>query len=137
MNKTRSAYSRALGKRIPVEELPPTPEARARMERQRQKFLRTAGTETFARLPHDKTMKLYGKVGVAAMIILIHLDLLIFKSFGRNPVRLSNDKLATLGMSRSTKMRALRQLEAAGVIEAVQQGCESPLVTHLWHPLKP
>ena len=137
MDKTRYAYSRALGKQIPVTEIPPTPEALARMERQRQKYLRKAGMETFARLPHDKTMRLYGKVGVAAIIILIELDRLIFKSFGRNPVRLSNDKLAAIGMSPNGKMKGLRQLQAAGILKVAQKGCEAPLVTHLWHPLKP
>jgi hypothetical protein len=93
--------------------------------------------ETLARIPHDRGMKLYGRIDGAAWVVLLELDHLIFKSFGRNPVRLSNHALRAVGMSRDGKQAALRQLEAAGVITVVRQGRGSPLITHLWHPLKP
>jgi hypothetical protein len=82
-------------------------------------------------------MKLYKRIDGAAWVVLLELDRLIFKAYGRNPVRLANQGLAAVGMIRSTKLRALRQLQDAGVITVVQDGQCAPLVTHHWHPLKP
>ena len=82
-------------------------------------------------------MELFGHIDGAAWIILLELDRLIFKSFGRNPVHLTNQALEAVGMRRNSKWKALRQLEAAGVITVAREGREAPLVTHLWHPLKP
>jgi hypothetical protein len=93
-------------------------------------------TETFARLPHKRGMELYEHIGGAAWVILLELDRLIFKSFGRNPVRLANHNLEAVGISRNAKSKALRQLQDAGVIKVDQQGREAAVVTHLWHPLK-
>jgi DNA-binding transcriptional ArsR family regulator len=81
-------------------------------------------------------MELYGRIHGAAWIILLELDRLIFKSFGRNPVRLANHNLEAVGVSRNAKSKALRQLRDAGVITVNQQGREAAMVTHLWHPLK-
>jgi hypothetical protein len=92
--------------------------------------------ETFARIPHNKGMRLYGIDG-AAWVVLLELDRLIFKAYGRNPVKLGNESLKDIGMPRNTKWKALRQLQKAGVITVVQQGQEATLVTHHWHPLKP
>jgi hypothetical protein len=117
------------GRRIEVETLD-TGAAPARRKRAPAK-------ETFARIPHDRGMKLYGQVGGAPWIILLELDRLIFKSFGRNPVRLANQNLKAAGMSRTAKRKALRQLQDAEVITVVRQGREAVLVTHHWHPLKP
>jgi hypothetical protein len=116
------------GKRIEVETLETVaPPARPRRVRVK---------ETFARIPHQRGMELYGRIGGAAWVILLELDRLIYKSFGRNPVRLANHNLEAVGMPRNTKWKALRQLEAAGVIAVVQEGQEAALVTHNWHPLK-
>jgi hypothetical protein len=82
-------------------------------------------------------MKLYGRIDGAAWIILLELDRLIFKSFGQNPVRLTNQNLAAVGMPRNTKSKALRQLQDANVITVVRDGQAAALVTHLWHPIKP
>jgi DNA-binding transcriptional ArsR family regulator len=101
----------------------------------RRKRARTK--ETFARIPHESGMKLYGRIDGAAWIILLELDRLIYKSYGQNPVRLTNQNLAAVGMPRNTKSKALRQLEDAGVITVVQDGQAAALVTHLWHPAKP
>ena len=81
-------------------------------------------------------MELYGRIDGAAWVILLELDRLIFKSFGRNPVRLANHVLEAVGMSRNAKWKALRQLQDAGVITVAQRGRDAAVVTHLWHPLK-
>ena len=118
------------GRRIEVETLD-TAAPRARAHK------RTSAKETFAQIPHDRAMKLYGKINGAAWTILFELDRVIFKAYGRNPVRLTNQAFEAIGMVHSTKLRAPRQLEDAGVITVVRDGLEAPLITHLWHPLKP
>ena len=90
--------------------------------------------ETFARIPHERGLKLCGRIGAAAWVVLIELDRQIFKNH-KNPIHLPNKNLEAVGMSRSTKKRALRQLQDAGVVIVEQQGHEATLVTHLWHPL--
>ena len=122
------AYVVRHGKRIEVETVEATTAQQARRKRAQAK-------ETFARIPHERGMRLYGRIGGAAWVVLLELDRLIFKSYGKNPVRLSNYGLA--GMSRNAKWKALRQLEAAGVVTVERQGFESPLVTHHWRPIKP
>ena len=117
------------GRRIKVETITPAAPARQRK--------RARSRETFARIPHERGMKLYGRIDGAAWVILLELDRLMFKSFGGNPVRLTNQNLTIVGVSRDAKRKALRQLKDAGVITVVQQGREAPLVTHLWHPMKP
>jgi hypothetical protein len=117
------------GRRIEVETLeiaaPPTRRKRVRIE------------ETFARIPHKRGIALHGRISASAWIVLLELDRLIFESYGCNPVRLTNQALEAVGMSRSTKLKALRQLEEVGVVTVVQDGHEASIVTHLWHPLKP
>jgi hypothetical protein len=98
---------------------------------------RAPARATFAKIPHIRAIQLYGKIDGAAWIVLFELDRLIFKAFGRNPVRLTNQAFEAIGMVRSTKLKALRQLEDAGVITVVRDGFKAPLVAHLWHPLKP
>jgi hypothetical protein len=96
---------------------------------------RARTTETFARIPHQRGLQLYGHIGGAAWVVLIELDRLIFKAGGRNPIRLTNQNLQAIGMSRSTKVKALRQLQNAGVITIKLQGREAVIVTHLWYPV--
>ena len=83
------------GKRIEVETLETVaPSARRR---------RVRVEETFARIPHQRGMELYGRIDGAAWVILLELDRLIFRSFGQNPVRLTNQALKAVGMSRNAK----------------------------------
>jgi hypothetical protein len=117
------------GKRIEVETLE-TGAAPARRKRAPTKG-------TFAKIPHDRGIALFGRIDGAAWVILLELDRLIFKSFGQNPVRLTNHTLKAVGMPRNSKWKALRQLEDAGVITVARDGRKAPLITHLWHPLKP
>jgi hypothetical protein len=96
---------------------------------------RARALETFARIPHERGLQLYGRIDGAAWVVLLELDRLILKSRGRNPVPLTNKNLQAIGVPRNTKARALRQLQDAGVITFEQQGREAPLVTHLWYPV--
>lgn len=89
-------------------------------------------TETFARIPHDRALALYPLVGKAAFAVLIELDRLVFKTH-RNPVRFSSNRLTKLGIRRDKRARALRQLEAAGIISVEPSGRGSPpWVTYHW-----
>jgi hypothetical protein len=92
--------------------------------------------ETFARIPHDKGLALYwSRIGRGAWAILIELDRLILKAGGRNPVLLWSRELRDAGVTKQTRARALRELQAAGVVEVEQRGKGlSPWVTHLWYP---
>jgi hypothetical protein len=90
-------------------------------------------TETFARIPHDKGLAL--DVPGAAWRILIELDRLILKAGGRNPIPLSSKRLRTIGLNSGTRMRALRRLEAAGVILVKRRARgHGPWVFHTWYP---
>ena len=92
-------------------------------------------TETFARIPHDRAIELYRhKIGEPAWAVLIELDRLVLKQRGKNPVRFWSPKLRTAGLTARTRARALRRLEAAGVIKIERRGKGlSPWVTHLWY----
>ena len=94
---------------------------------------RLRATETFARIPHDKGLAL--NVSGTAWRVLIELDRLILKAGGRNPVPLSSKRLRAIGLKAGTRMRALRQLEATGVILIKRRGRgHSPWVFHTWYP---
>jgi hypothetical protein len=95
-------------------------------------------TETFARIPHDRAIELYRhKIGGPAWVVLIELDRLVLKQRGKNPVRFWSPRLRAAGLIARTRMRALRQLEAAGVVKIEWRGKGlSPWVTHLWYPLQ-
>jgi hypothetical protein len=118
------------GRRIEINtiELPTAPGRRQK---------RASTEETFARIPHERGMKLYKHINRAAWVILLELDRLIFKSFGHNPVLLGNQNLKAVGINRKTKWTALRELQTAGVITVEQQGQGAALVTHHWYPIKP
>jgi hypothetical protein len=92
-------------------------------------------SETFARVLHDRAAELYPhRVGGAALQVLIELDRLILAQRNRNPVKLWSPRLHSMGIVKHTRTRALRQLEAAGVIKVEQRGDGlAPLVTHLWY----
>jgi hypothetical protein len=94
--------------------------------------------ETFARIPHDRGLELCRlQLSWAAWAVLIELDRLILKARGQNPIRLWSSRLRALGVIGRTRMRALRQLHAARVIQLEQRGKGlSPRVTHLWYPVQ-
>jgi hypothetical protein len=92
--------------------------------------------ETFVRLPYHRITQAYGKLSAAALHVMIELDHQHFKGFGKNPVTLTNQtELATMGMHRYTKARALRQLRDAGLVSYTQTGQQAYIVTLTWHPV--
>jgi hypothetical protein len=93
--------------------------------------------DLFARVPYDKALALYPhKLAPAAWHVLIELDRVVFRR-RQNPVRFDCPRLSSAGMSTHTRSRALRQLEAAGVVKVTSRGPGlSPWVTHLWYPLR-
>ena len=92
-------------------------------------------TETFARIPHDRALALYRQIGGPAWVLLFELDRLILKGRGRNPVKLSSARMNAAGLGRHSRKRALRQLEAVGVIQVERCGKgQRPWVVHLWFP---
>jgi hypothetical protein len=94
---------------------------------------RPRATETFARIPHDKALAL--KISGTAWHVLIELDRIILKAGGKNPVRFWSPRLRAVGIAKHTRIRALRQLEAAGVILIRQNPKgKGPWVFHTWYP---
>jgi hypothetical protein len=93
-------------------------------------------TETFARIPHDKALELYRhRLSSAAWAVLIELDRIILKGRGQNPVRFWSPRLRKAGIKRSARARALRELEAVGVILVRWKAKGlSPWVFHTWYP---
>jgi hypothetical protein len=92
-------------------------------------------TETFARIPHDRALALYRQIGGPAWVLLFELDRLILKGRGRNPVTLSSARMNAAGLGRHSRKRALRQLEAVGVIRVERRGKgQCPWVTHFLFP---
>jgi hypothetical protein len=99
---------------------------------------RTKARETFARFPHDRALALYRRIGGAPWAVLVELDRAILRNRGRNPIPLPSRNLRVAGVDSSTKCRALRKLEAAGIIRTHKQGHgRYLLVTHLWYPIQP
>jgi hypothetical protein len=111
----------------------PTQRSHARARQQRAR-----ATETFARIPYDRALELYQRrISGSAWVVLVELDHIILSQHSKNPVLFWSPKLKALGLTEHTRQRALRQLEAAGVIKIEPRGEGlAPLVTHLWHPLK-
>src|SRR5262249_44917652 len=100
---------------------------------------RQRSVETFARIPHDRALELYRRhpISGVAWVVLIELDRLILKHRGQNPVRFVSSRLCAVGLNSHTRVRALRQLEAAGVVEIGRRGRGlGPWVAHLWYPLR-
>jgi hypothetical protein len=53
-----------------------------------------------------------------------------------NPIQLTSNRLRQLGISRWQKLRALKILEACGLVSVDRRPGGNPLVTLLWLPLK-
>jgi hypothetical protein len=92
-------------------------------------------TETFARIPHKRGLELYRHVGGPTWAVLIGLDRMILAGRGKNPVTFWSRRLNAAGLTAGARRRALRPLEAVGVLEIEwrKQGL-SPRVRHLWYP---
>lgn len=95
---------------------------------------RPRAKETFAMIPHDRAMALCPRLSGAAWLLLIELDRAHLKGRCRNPIQLPGARLKAAGLSRHSRQRALRRLEAAGVIRIEQRGRgRNPWVEHLWY----
>ena len=95
---------------------------------------RSRTDETFARIPYHRVTQAYGKLSAAALHVVIELDHQHFQTH-ENPVRLSNQTaLAAMGMHRSTKGKALRELRDVGLISFTQVGQGAFMVTLSWYP---
>jgi hypothetical protein len=102
----------------------------------RRPAIPTKEKETFAPIPHDYAVELYRhNVGGAAWSVMIELHRMIFAARGKNPVGFWSPRLRAAGLTARTRARALRQLEAAGVVEVEWRGRGlSPKVRHLRYP---
>jgi hypothetical protein len=90
---------------------------------------------SYALVPHDFALALYRwKIGNVGWLLWFEIDQLVFKA-RRNPVKFTNERWQSIGGSRSAKLRALRRLEAAGVIKVSVRQNRAPTVTCLWRPL--
>jgi hypothetical protein len=96
---------------------------------------RPLSDETFVRIPYRRVTELYGRLSAASYAVLIELDHQHFKARGKNPLKLTNQTdLAAAGMPRNTKARALRELQAVGLITLQKEGKGAFVVTLSWHP---
>jgi hypothetical protein len=96
------------------------------------KRVRPARPEAFVKLPYERTLAAAGRLGNAPLAVLVELAYQAFKTH-RNVVPLANAALRSVGVSRLAKLRALRQLEASGLVAVGRRGKgRSPLVTRLW-----
>ena len=86
----------------------------------------------FVMLPYEQTLAAAGPMKCAVLAVLIELAHQMFKT-KKSEVMLSNAVLRSVGISHWAKLRALRQLEAAGMIKVTWFGeRRSPRVTILW-----
>ena len=93
---------------------------------------RLAMDVTYACIPHEVGQQLAKHMTPTMFAVLVELDRLIFEGFGQNPVKLTNYNLK---LRRRRKPRALRRLEALGVISVEWNGRGAPIVTHNWFPV--
>ena len=88
-------------------------------------------------LPYERTLAAAGRLGDAPLAVLVELTHRAFKT-RQDTVLLANAGLQSVGVSRYAKLRALRRLEAAGMITVTSRGSgKSPLVTLLWRDSPP
>jgi hypothetical protein len=67
-------------------------------QREPPRKLRKRSAETFARIPHDRALKLRGRLSGDAWLVLIELDQIILKHRGQNPVRFVSSRLRAVGI---------------------------------------
>jgi hypothetical protein len=109
----------------------PTPEVKKATPHRRPR-----AETTFVRLPYQQITQLYGCLSVAAFHVMVELDHQHFKNRGKNPLKLTNQtNLATAGMRRNTKVKALRELQDAGLVILQKEGNGAFVVTISWHPV--
>jgi hypothetical protein len=85
----------------------------------------------FVMFPYERTLAMAGQLGDAVLAVLVELNHRRFKRH-QNPVLLANEALAAAGISRWAKNRALKQLEAVGLVKVTWRRARSPLVEILY-----
>ena len=102
--------------------------AKPRMEAKRKRQARI-----FAMLPIEQFQSLAAKTKSTLWAVVLELDRLVLLDYGRgNTVKLSNQRLGRLGISRYAKYRALDLLEQHGLVTVSRRGNECPSVTVHW-----
>ena len=91
----------------------------------------TRARTKFVQLPYEQVLQAAGQLQNAHLAVLVELAHQMFKTH-QNPVPLTNMALRSVGVSRMAKLRALRQLEAVGLVAVAWRGRKRPLVTVLW-----
>jgi hypothetical protein len=90
-----------------------------------------ARPEAFVKLPYRLALTAAGRRD-ASLAVLVELTYRAFKTH-RNQVPLGNAVLRSVGVSRDAKLRALRRLEADGMVSVDWRGGKkTPSVTLLW-----
>jgi hypothetical protein len=112
--------------------LPPEPIAEGGKVRAGvQPRLHKTKTGFFVKLPYERMLEVSGWRD-AGTAIMVELAWQAFKTH-KHSVLLSNAALRSVGVSADAKVRALRRLEAAGLIAVNWRGGKkTPLVTLLW-----
>lgn len=89
----------------------------------------------FVQLPFEQILAAAGFLKNTQLAVLMALANREFKTH-KNPVRLAaNGALKSIGVSNKAKLRALRHLEAAGLISVTKPGKgKAQLITLLWKP---
>jgi hypothetical protein len=114
------------------EELQAAQAARMATEGSRKLDRRAKKGAKFVMLPYARTMAAAGKMKCATMAVMVELAYHVFETH-KLEVPLSNSTLRAIGVSHQAKLRALRQLETAGMVKVSGTGRgKSPLVTVLW-----
>jgi hypothetical protein len=85
----------------------------------------------FVMLPYDQTIAAAGAMKNAALAVMVELANQMFKKHTAK-VALGNSALRSVGISHKAKLRALHQLEAAGMVVVDWRRRKSPRVTILW-----
>jgi hypothetical protein len=105
----------------------------ARFQKKSEAKSRKLSRTQFVMLPYEEAMAAAGFMGNIQLAVLIELAQQNFKTH-KNPVRLvANKALRAIGVSKKAKLRALRSLEAAGLISIFRpSNGKAQLVTLLW-----
>jgi len=83
----------------------------------------------FVRVPWEWAMRLLGTKHASSVYPLAHLLLYEHWHAGGRPIVLSNALAAEVGLSRSSKWRALKELEELGLVRVKHQARKAPRVT--------
>ena len=87
---------------------------------------------TFVKLPYETTLAVAGRTKNALLAVLVELDHRRFQT-RKKTIPLGNATLRAAGISHDAKVRALRQLEAEGMVTVDWRGGRrTPHVTLLW-----